>query len=641
MTSTAADKSREGTPSRSGLLAGVALWLTFSLLAVIARGVRWDETLEHAQVIAGIVQYPEGHPLFRYARGAFSLQTYLSAAIVWLGAGSGCVCGFRNFLFLAASVLPVFLLTAHLSGKAVWGHIAALLTLQGILLEFDGSYPLAVWPELYSNGPVGGGYALLVLYFLVAGHWRTGYFLLGLMPCIHVGQMPPVLAVGMLCTGWALRSGQRGRLSRAIVWGCLGLAPCMLFLAVQRAVFAVPPPGGGPYNVTGDAHAIWQAYTALHDVHRRLPPGNGHVILAALLLIGVASARLEARGPHAGAGRPCLGLLLYGVVTAVTVWGIVLVYRTMGAATPFLLIGWMPYRLINHAPFLVLAMSLGVLARNRKPGRALVLLVLLYSATLPLTSRVLYTGALARYAVGDAWVFFGLYGAAMGALLAALDSKRWAVLAGMALLGLGLYHQFGAACCLCGGIMAYALLRLEKSRGTASPGLGSEFLLASLCAILAAIHLYHQMLGHQWLPTSPFERNVAARVSAEGALLVSPPEAYLLQAKTKCPVLAENATPSYISYMPDLGPVIQAIFMDVYAISLEEAAPRTPWQQVWADRSREEWGALARKYEFRYVVSGEGVSLDLPLVFEEGARGLYCSSTLSTPSTALVQGARH
>jgi len=89
---------------------GVLFWLLFCVVAVLIRGVRWDETFEHAQVITGQAPYPEGHPLRVYVRGAFSLQTYASAAALALGAGPALVCGARNVLFLLGTVLPVFLL---------------------------------------------------------------------------------------------------------------------------------------------------------------------------------------------------------------------------------------------------------------------------------------------------------------------------------------------------------------------------------------------------------------------------------------------------------------------------------------------------------------------------------------------------
>ena len=118
---------------------GAAACMLFAIIAVALRGVRWDETWEHAQILSGQVTYPEGHPLALYVHNAFSFPTHLSAWLLSLGAGPALLCGFRNVLFLLASMLPVYALTATLT-RSIWAALlASLLMMQGILREFDGS----------------------------------------------------------------------------------------------------------------------------------------------------------------------------------------------------------------------------------------------------------------------------------------------------------------------------------------------------------------------------------------------------------------------------------------------------------------------------------------------------------------------
>ena len=42
---------------------GCALWVAFSVVAMLLRGVRWDENFEFAQAMTGQVPYPDGHPM--------------------------------------------------------------------------------------------------------------------------------------------------------------------------------------------------------------------------------------------------------------------------------------------------------------------------------------------------------------------------------------------------------------------------------------------------------------------------------------------------------------------------------------------------------------------------------------------------
>ena len=649
-------------PGRKDLLTGVLLWTLFCVVAVLVRGVRWDETFEHAQVIAGQVNYPCGHPLVCYARGAFSLQTYVSAAMLWLGASPAWVCGFRNVLFLMASVMPVFLLTSLLARRTIWGHAAALLALQGIFLEFDGSYPLAVWPQLYSNGPIGGGCALLGLYFLLAGHWRAAFFLLGLMPCIHMGQMAPLVAVCGLFWLWALWSGRRTLVVRAFVFGVLGAAPCAAFLAVQRT-FSVTPPMDGPYYCAADPHPIWAGYTMLLDFHRWFPPGNGHMVLAGMLLLAGAAAFWERRSSFskqnrssqgAPPERPLLGLFLYGLCIAATVWSIMIAQRIMGENVPFVLIVWMPYRLINHIPPILLALAVATLARSLgrdSPASVLIPAALLYCVLLPALPLILPSGVFTRYfAVGDS-VFFGLYaGAATALLLSLRDAPReagpgalpsdslggsqrafaaWLGLFIAGLIGLSMYHQFGAACSVLGGAAVIALQLI----GPRMPGLRrfalSRAVLVCLCLLMAFSLNNLQWRVRRHLPVTSFDCLLTAYLAEQGdpdAMLVTQPDAYCVQAKTGHPVFVDNATPSYISYMPALGPVIQKMHREVYGIRFDRACgetPPVPWRELWTARTRTEWQALAEEYGFRYVVAADSLELDLPLAFRDGSGALY------------------
>ncbi len=637
---------------KRGLLLGVVLWLAFCAMAVGVRGVRWDETLEHAQVITRQVPYPEGHPLFRYTRGAFSLQTYGSALLFLLGAGPTLLCGLRNVLFLAATVMPIFLLTTLFTRRAIWGHMAVLLALGGIYLEFDGSYPIAVWPNLFSNGHIGGGYALLTLWALIAGHWRCGFFMLGLMPCVHVGQMPVLLGVAALHAARTWRRGHRRELARALGYAALGLAVCAAFY-LGKLCLAVAPPTQGAYYADADPWPIWRGYTAWHDIHRAVPPGNGHVVLVGMLLITAMAAYWEAhrqkKGQKTGTGA-IFWLFLYGAGTAAVVWGVMAIHRLMGPNIPFPFIAWMPYRLINHIPPLLLATLVGNLAsvcdehedRVAGAGGLIVPAALVFCMLRPILAPIVGPDLFSRYVAGGEAVFFGLFGAALGALQTRLKANRTFNAGSLAawlaaLIGLALYHQFGLACVMAGWLIARVagatqVVGLKKtgtvpSRGPAWDSLRFP-LLAAVCfaACLA-------LLGHQWrwrehMPLSAFDRRVAEHLRDQGegqAMLLACPDEFILQARTGHPVLVETATPSLISYMPALGPVIQKIYHDIYGIRFDLPAPEhaETWEELWAARTRSQWQTLAQRYRFRYLIAPAAMALDLPTVFEQDATALY------------------
>lgn len=597
------------------LWVGVALWAVFCVAVVAVRGVQWDETFEHAQVITRATPYPEGHPLFRYCRNAFSLQTYASAAMLKAGFGAGAICGLRNVLLLASTVLPVFLLGSMLSGGVVWGHGAALLALSGAYIEFDSSYPFVIWPGMFSNGPVGGGYALVVLFLLVAGRGRWAALLLGLMPCIHIGQMPPVLGLAGLYAAWLVWRGRGREIVPWAPWFGMGVVLCGAFWLVQRH-FHVPASAEGPYAVAGDVAAIWQGYTA-RDIHRQFPPFNGQIALVGFVLLTAFAAWHEWRGRRCDAARPgpWSGLFLYGAGIAGAVWAIMIAHRLMAPAVPFLLIGWMPYRLVNHIPPLLLVASVAILARPKSRAQWIVGAALVFFLFQIAAVRVLPPSFYYRYLAGGEAALFGLYGAAWVCLVLSCERGRagWAGLGAAGWLVLAWSHQYGAACVLVGALATAALAR--------KPGamvLGPARATAAACVLLGALITIGQAVGRNPLPQSEFDRQVVGALAERGddaAMLVAQPDEFLLQARTGHPVFVETATASLMSYLPEIGPTINQMYDDVYGIRFDRAGA-TPWRDLWAARDSETWRRLAERYGFRYVVTYDHLELDLPRVFE-------------------------
>ena len=599
--------------ARRAIVVGAILWVCFCVAIVAIRGPRWDETYEHAQVITRQVAYPDGHPLFQYCRSAFSLQTFLSAGMLSAGMGPAAICGFRNVLLLLSTVLPVFLFGAWLSRSALWGHVAALLALSGVLLEFDGSYPFVIWPGVFSNGPVGGLFALLAVYCLLNAHWRTAFLLVGLMPGIHIGQAPPVWGLAAVCAGWGVWRGEGPKVAKGMLFGVIGLAVCAAFLLFVRR-FHVPAPIDGPFFSAADPLPIWRAYTA-SDMHRFFPPGNGQIALAGFLILCSLAALDAWRRTKSIVDGPAAvysGLLIYGAAIGLAVWGIMFVHHVMGQQVPFLLVGWMPYRLINHIAPLLLAVVLGVLGDSRSTGKTqasrvqlLLLGALVYLLLAPLFPRIVGEALSQRYLAAGDGVLFALYGAAFGVLAVRLartrlDGLQIGVLGVALLAGLASYHQFGAACVVAGLGAAIILARWPRGESRSGIDLIRTVSLGLMLALIVVI-VVQQGLGREPLPRSNFDRRVTfylAECGDDDVMLAAQPDEFLLQARTGHPVLVETATASLMSYVPALGPGIEKVYGDVYGIHFgpvsEGDAPAKSWREVWSERARAEWGAWPR-----------------------------------------------
>ena len=432
-------------------------------------------------------------------------------------------------------------------------------------------------------------------------------------------------------------------LKRILLWGLAGCVVSATFLALQKCLFSLPAPASGPYFSNEDADALWRSYTAYHDIHRQPPAGNGQVVLLGAILLCAGAAWFDVRRTS-GKDRslvlqPFRILLMYSAAVWAIVWGTMLSQALLGTKMPFVLIGWMPYRLVNHIGPLLLCAVVGILGRRVKPeGAALwtsVCLIgaLVYYLVLPLLPHVVGSAIWSRYLARGDGLFFALYGVAIGSVTVmmweqGLGKKLWPAAIGLGVVALAAYHHFGAAC-LAGGVALALLGRAWEPRlGRFVQFTARPAVVIALCVAVALL-----MLGQQWhtrrqLPTSEFDRDITQYLQEQGqpvAMLAGPPNEFMLQARTGHPVFAEAATASYLTYMPELGPVFQKMLFDMYGLRFDRkgGGEETSWCELWHARPREEWQRLAKEYSFHYVIGCDSMPLDLPLAFGDGPNALY------------------
>src|SRR5262249_3264261 len=173
-------------------MGGALVWGVYSVIQILINGIVLDESLAPAQIIAGAVQYPAGHPHQIYYWKAYNLFHYLAAGVWAVEPAPLTISAARNFLFLFSSAFAPFAITVLLTRRPLWGHIAATLTVAEAPLRFEGVYPMWVFPSGNSNGHIGLYAAMIIVVLLLARLWRTGGLLLGMLPAIHPA-MPLVI----------------------------------------------------------------------------------------------------------------------------------------------------------------------------------------------------------------------------------------------------------------------------------------------------------------------------------------------------------------------------------------------------------------------------------------------------------------
>jgi len=641
------DDARQSTPKfriPRGTAEGVAAWAVFAVVAVSLRGIRWDEDYEFAQVITRAVAYPEGHPVFVFVLSVANIQVYGAAALYALTGSAEFVCAVRNILFLAATVLPSFLLGTLMAGRSLCGHAAAVFVLLGTHLNLDGNHPLQTWGHFFSNGHVGMGCALAGACLVTWRRYLPGCLLAGLMPCIHLGQSPALLGLAAI---HALAAAYERRWRDFATCGAglaIGLAACGLFVLATGA-FHAHPPTTGAYAAQDDIGRLWTAFIEA-DAHRATPSGgvshaNANLALLLFLLFALAASHVER---YRRDFQPWRWMFVYGGIAIMAVWGAMTLHAALGPRMPNVLLAWMPNRMSNHVVMLLTAGLPAIVTatdplRGGRVAAGLVIMIgtLFVAITAPVTQNLLPAAVHSRLvASGGEGLFFFLYGAAATLLHAALrDDKpfraRWTVAAFGTLIVVAMHHRFGAACILAGVIARVGVDRFLRHtprwHETLQLAATRGYALGTAVAVTLAALLVQQGRDQAWLPRTPFEQNVAMYLSNRGqpdTMIVTRPDQYAMQARLGHPVMANLALPTWPLGRPSLGPPIAKLYREIYGIHFGNGRPaRQNWATVWRNRSREEWQDLAAAHGFRYVLAPNHVAVRLPAVLIGETESLY------------------
>jgi hypothetical protein len=429
---------------------------------------------------------------------------------------------------------------------------------------------------------MGLSFVALAVGLLGMGWTRAGLFLVGLAPAVHTALGSWLLGLVGLT---AMAGGRELRSMLLPRWKPLaaGLAAAAVSFVAHRAL--VP---SAPDIDPVLAERYLRAFVGFWDAHRfPIDLGDDSVRLSA----GVTALAAVWLVWFAGAMTPAARLLLRltaagGVLSlALAVWS-----SLSGDALPAALVVFMPARLLNLNVLLAGALVLGLLGAtaDRRAGQ---MLVALAAAALVVSNRSLL------------WELLGI---------------RWWRLDALSVL------SFAAA-----GLVAVAAW-------ARAPGLPRLRWIVALPLVAAAgLVAAHTARGLP-LRVDRFRDRTndplfAAASRGTGPLLTGG-ELFLIQLRTRRPVLLDGGTLDTLPYALESGPAMDAILRDVYGIDLfnppAEArgigrVPEHTNRIVWAGYSRDHWREIGHRYGVTQVVTPEGWAIDLDVVVRSAGLVLY------------------
>ena len=557
----------------------VAAVLAASALAGFAMGAlrpALQVALEPAQVLAGVVRYPDGNPFGLYQASLWTAWHQglapLLAAGVHERALSVAVSGLLGALAFAA--LAVFALAA---GAAPWLACAVpFLVSTADPWNWGFHYPIFILSQGHTYGTAGLGWTLLVLGLFGAGRWRAGAFALGFAPALHAS-----LGVWLaLAVGVAAALSWRELLPRwraLLTGGALGvlLAGASLGLHLSQA----PPDRLDPVEAT----RYLDAFVRLWDAHR-VPPAlaswRGATVLSAIAVALAVLASSRNRPP--AAARFALRSLVSVAVLGLGLGA--LQHAVAPGALPESVKIAMPTRLLNLPMLAFLPLAAGTLWRLRSDPLA-------HGALLALAAGAFVLGRVPRVAI-----------------------------LGLPLLGV---------------VTLAAVLRAHPRAVGAAPRRFLDAALALACVAAVVLGLATGVRELQPRYAYLIDRStdrVLARAARGTGLLAVGPGIERSQLRTLRPVLIDPGALDMLPYALAGGPALARILEQVYGVDFFDppakalrgaALPEQPTRALWEARSVPEWAALGREFGFTEVLVVGAWQLRLPELARDRQVALY------------------
>jgi len=558
----------------------------------------WQDVIEPAQVLAGVVRYLPDNPVYLYSVHTWTILHQLTALAIAAGIHE------RTLAILVSGGIGALSFAALSLTSRAMGAPALIATLSPVLIYTSGitrllpGYPVTVlgWP--YTYGLTAHGLLLLLLSLLGLRRDRAAALVLGLFPCVHPG---------VAIWAWLIAAGlgvvyRREAITRARVvlpWFLAGLAVTVVS-AVYQWGWITPDLS----ESTPPAPELLRGIRQFWDSHRRpLDWSNLNVLVAIAIPIVFVWWQRQIGSSWPSQRRSIATSLLIAVAIAVCGdLAIGMLPESVGA----ILARPMPRRLLSLPVLGGLAWVIGVCT----------------SPVVPAGVRVL-TG----------WVFAGLTIVSLRTV-GDLTMPRDVVREWIEPLGWDWTMVAATMMGLVGVAVVAALLfrrRIDSqwehvsSRAFAGALVVSSLFLLANAAVDGPESLTRVRDSH----TDALLRRTAAR---PGVLLTAA-NLHLIQAATRRPILIDGGALDALIYVPEAATVSERILRRVYDITLtrpgsvevgaDGALPEGHGEDTWPARTLEDWQAIRDRFGVTDVLTDHEWSLRLPLVVRDERLALW------------------
>jgi hypothetical protein len=549
----------------------------------------WHVAVETSQVVAGLVNYPPGNPFYAYHTNLWTALHQILAVFLLAGASEITLSMMMSGVLGMVSFLALSIMVYALSRDALLAVASAFFIFFTGIAESGVIYPISLMGTTHTYGALGLSWVVLVAGVLGANWRRSGSFLLGITPAVHLSIGLWFALIVAVAAAWDFRRFRDAR-TVAVPHLLAGCGLTLASLAVQFALTHDAPPMDGV-----QAARYLTAFVGFWDGHRApVPFDNAGVALNAGAL-GLALLWLTFF--VSAMPRPAAFLLRIVAVSAALSLGLALLSQVPPTQLPASLVILMPGRMLNFNAVIFPALLLGLIGMyGRNPW--------------------------------GGWLALS----ATAALLLNDRSSLWTWSAG-SLIG-GLVPERGVDALLVLGLASIALI--VGARFAARDAARHGPTLASLAALAIMGWTATQTWKVSAQPLEIFRDRtndpVFSAAAGEGVMLATSADLHLVQLRSRRPVLLDGGGLDGLPYAIEAGPEMERILRDVYAIDFfhppEEARgagtiPRGPNRAAWESYSGDEWRHIRGTYGVTHVLAYADWNLALPVVTRDSELVLY------------------
>lgn len=550
----------------------------------------WQVAVETAQVVAGLVQYPDGNPFFIYHTKLWTIVHQILAPLLWAGVSeirlSLVISGLLGMVTFQALSMFVYALS-----RDTWVAIGApVLIFVTRAAEYGAVYAVFLLGNENTYGILGLSFCVLAVALIGTGRYRSGGFLLGMAPAVHpsLGAWMCVVAGCAFAWDW---SRSRDLRRPAIRWFLIGGAVTAASLILQLTIIYHAPHVTGMFSTREIA-----AFITYWDGHRQPVDITNTGVLLNFAALALASLWLTAFASDLE--RASVFLLRVTLFAALTSIALIFVSWIPPDKLPLPLLVLMPGRVLNYNALTFVALMIGLLGHyRRQPWSQVLLLVLVVGLALGDHSMVWewlqQRGVLYESRVRPLWVV----AAVTVGLVAGASWTKWRTV----------------------DRREHMLTRAARSLSLA--------LLATAVLLTLAFSRPRSLIFHDRTNDVFFSQVAAGR-----GLLLTAGDLHLIQLRTRRPVLLDGGGLDGLLYSLEAGPEMERILREVYGVDLlnppEEArgAGRIPPianRHAWERYSPDKWQDIKRAFGVTQVLTYPDWSLNLPVAAHSRRFVLY------------------